>query len=71
MGDYYEGEPPRIGHDTQLLIDDTIVEDRWRLTRVIHPPRKFARNPVLLRDKPWESDMVHAPSVIWDEERGC
>src|SRR5688572_5054716 len=70
MNDYYTGSPLKIGNETQLLIDDTIVEDRWRLTRVLHHPDKFLRNPVLLRDKPWESDSVQGPHVIWDEEYG-
>jgi len=70
MDSYYRGEPLRIGEELQLLIDDTIIEDRWRLTRVMHSPDKFPRNPVLLADKPWESDMAFAPSVLWDEERG-
>lgn len=70
MNEYYSGAPLKIGNETQLLIDDTIVEDRWRLTRVMHHPDKFPRNPVLLRDKPWESDTVQGPHVIWDEEYG-
>lgn len=70
MNDYYSGKPLRIGSETQLLIDDTIIEDRWRLRRVMHPPVKHPQNPILARDKPWEGDMVHAPSVLWDDERG-
>jgi hypothetical protein len=53
---YFRGEPLRIGQETQLLIDDTVVEDRWRLTRVMHRPDKWPHNPVVLADKPWESD---------------
>ena len=70
MDPYFRGEPLHIGGETQLLIDDTIVEDRWRLKRVMHHPVKAARNPVLVRDKPWESDSVQGPHVIWDEEYG-
>ena len=69
MSDYYTGEPLRIGNETQLLIDDAIIEDRWRLTRVLHRPDKFARNPILVADKPWESGMLHGANVIWDQER--
>ena len=32
---YFQGEPLKIGNETQLLIDDHIVEDRWALERVI------------------------------------
>lgn len=70
MNDYFAGSPLRIGNDTQLLVDDTIIEDRWRLTRVMHHPEKHPRNPVVTRDKPWESDLTQDPSVIWDEELG-
>ena len=70
MESYFTGSPLKIGNETQLLIDDTIVEDRWRLTRVLHQPDKFAHNPVLLADKPWESDLAYSPSVIWDEQYG-
>ena len=70
MSDYFTGAPLVIGNETQLLLDDTIIEDRWRLTRVMHHPDKFPRNPVVMRDKPWESDTVQGPNVIWDEELG-
>ncbi len=67
---YYEGEPLRIGDETQLLMDDFIVEDRWRLTRTLHHPDKYLRNPILLRDKPWEGDLACRPWVIRDEGYG-
>lgn len=70
MNAYNLGEPLRIGDDTQLLIDDTIVEDRWGLTRVLQHPEKYPRNPVLMADKPWEGDISFAPTVLWDEESG-
>jgi len=70
MKDYFKGNPLHIGTETQLLIDDTIIEDRWRLTRVLHRPDKFARNPILVADKPWESGMLHGANVIWDEAYG-
>ncbi|HVF10936.1 MAG TPA: hypothetical protein VNA16_09050, partial [Abditibacteriaceae bacterium] len=70
MESYFTGSPLKIGNETQLLIDDTIIEDRWRLTRVMHHPNKFARTPILLVDKPWESDTAQEPSVIWDEAYG-
>ena len=70
MQSYFEDEPLRIGDQTQLLLDESIVEDRWRLTRVLHRPQKFLRNPIVLRDKPWEGDSVSRPWVMWDEEHG-
>ena len=67
---YFEDQPLRIGCERQLFVDDYMVEDRWKLTRVLHQPEKFLKNPVLLRDKPWEGDVAYRPWVIWDEEYG-
>lgn len=65
---YYHGQPLQIGNETQLLLDDRIVEDRWRLQRVIAPVIKHPRNPVVVPDKPWEADSVLSPWVIRDED---
>ncbi len=70
MNSYFTGSPLRIGNETQLLMDDTIIEDRWRLRRVLHQPDKHPRNPVIVRDKPWEGDTTQGAQVIWDEELG-
>jgi len=70
MKSYFTGRPLRVGTGTQLLIDDYLVEDRWHLTRVLHRPEKFLRNPILVRDKPWEGDFAYWPAVLWDEDLG-
>lgn len=70
MNSYYHGEPLRIGNATQLFIDDGMIEDRWRLQRVLQQPDKFVKNPIIVRDKPWESDMTQCASVVWDEAYG-
>ena len=70
MAGYYEGEPLRIGLGTQLLLDDQIVEDRWGLERRLEKPEKYLRNPVLMKDRPWEGDISYRPMVMWDEEYG-
>jgi len=67
---YASGAPLTIGHETQLLIDDAIVEDRWKLERQVQPPSVLPHNPVLVRDKPWEGDSVNHNCVLFDEERG-
>ena len=41
-----------------MLLDDYMVGDRWGRERVLHQPDKFLRNPVLLKDKPWEGDVT-------------
>lgn len=70
MDDYFLGAPLRIGNETQLLLDDAIVEDRWGLKRVLQHPAKFSGNPVIRRDRPWEGDLVQGPAVIRDETFG-
>lgn len=67
---YVSGEPLRIGPEWQLLIDDSVVEDRFRLTRRLCPVAKHPRNPIVTRDQPWEGDGVGRPLVIWDPEWG-
>ena len=68
---YFEGHPLKIGNETQLLIDDFIIEDRWALKRVIHNPTKHPLNPILVKDKPWEGDIVTAAHVLWDDDFDC
>ncbi|NLX06612.1 MAG: hypothetical protein GXY33_15850 [Phycisphaerae bacterium] len=68
--DYFAGQPLQIGCGTHLLLDDHIVEDRWRLARVLERPEKFIRNPILVRDKPWEGDLAYRPHVIYDQTVG-
>jgi hypothetical protein len=67
---YLEGEPLRLSSGPQMLLDDVLVEDRFNLTRVLHYPVKHYRNPILVRDQPWEGDVIVKPHVIWDEEYG-
>ncbi|GAA3413120.1 hypothetical protein ACFFNY_01160 [Paenibacillus hodogayensis] len=68
MTSYFEGDPLRLGEGPQLLLDDSLIEDRWKLNRVLHRPTNFVKNPILCRDKPWEGDMAFSPWVIWDDD---
>ncbi|MBL9216834.1 MAG: hypothetical protein JNG83_15255 [Opitutaceae bacterium] len=68
-GDYFEGQPLRLAPGSQLLLDDTLVEDRWRLTRELCPPDKHVRNPVLICDRPWEGGVISGVTVFFDESR--
>jgi hypothetical protein len=65
---YFRGEPLRIGGQVQLLMDDYIVEDRWKLTRQVGRVIKHARNPVVVQDKPWEGAIGGYPSVLYDDK---
>lgn len=70
IDDYYRGEPLRIGNETQLLVDDNVVEDRWKLERVLHHPLKCHVDPVIQRDRPWEGETLYAANVLWDDACG-
>lgn len=40
-------QPITVGRERQLLMDNFIVSDAWGCRRTVHPPEKFAKNPVL------------------------
>lgn len=65
---YFRGEPLHIGNQVQLLADDYIIEDRWKLTRTTGKAMKFLHNPVIVADKPWEGEGGSGPSVLYDEK---
>ena len=67
---YIKGSPLKIGNQFQFLMDEYMVEDRWKLTRKPGRVVKHARNPVLAQDKPWEDAMGAYPSVIYDDKTG-
>ena len=66
--DYIRGEPLRFGDQVQLLMDDHAVEDRWKLTRQVGKVLKHLRNPVVVRDKPWEGAIGGYPAVLYDDK---
>ncbi len=64
---YFRGEPMRIGNEVQILADDYIVEDRWKLTRRAGLVAKHLGNPVIVQDKSWEDAVGAYPCVLYDE----
>ena len=67
---YFQGEPLRIGNQVQFLLDDYLVEDRWKLTREVGEVVKHLRNPVLVQDLPWEGAIGSYPCVLFDPKLG-
>jgi hypothetical protein len=52
-----EAEPAvRIGQEPQLLVDDALLGDTWRVRRVQGVVRKHPLNPVIRADQPWEQE---------------
>ena len=59
----------RVGTNTQLFLDDDIVESRTGLTRRLHSVKKHASNPVLAKSSPFEGKHLSLWSpVLWDPE---
>jgi hypothetical protein len=62
---------PTSGPWRRLFLDATVVERQEGLTRRFHAAEKFAGNPVLRNDKPWEGGKAIAGpylygTVMWD-----
>ena len=66
---YIEGKPLRIGNEVQLLLDDYMVEDRWKLTRENGKVIKHLRNPIIVQERPWEGELGGL-SVLFDPKLG-
>src|SRR5262245_9969388 len=57
-----------IGHEPQLFIDLARVDKLDRVNQHFHSVQKHAANPVLRKQKPWETLYGTWGSVIFDEE---
>lgn len=67
-----------IGSTKQLFLDDWLIEQTSRISKVMGRPQKYAKNPVIVADQPWElaykSDVgmegtqITGQNVIYDEE---
>ncbi|MBI4624024.1 MAG: hypothetical protein HY736_12510 [Verrucomicrobia bacterium] len=40
-------KPVEVGHERQLLVDNHVISDSWGCRRTVHPPEKYAQNPIL------------------------
>lgn len=56
---------------TQLFIDDEIIESSTLLQRVVHQPIRYSMNPLLSPEEPWEgSGLNYFGGVYRDEKTG-
>jgi len=55
-------------HGTQLFIDDVLFDAARGVTRQLNQPVKYANNPVLTRDKPWEMSGPGYGTILYDQE---
>src|SRR5262249_42356966 len=62
-------EPVSLGHARQLFLDDRLIASSRGLRRVWHSAEKFAGNPVLRREKPWEGSGPYTyGTVLFDAQ---
>ena len=57
-----------LNAERHLLIDNYMVEDAWNLHRAVVRPAKRIENPLVVPDRPWESNGVSAVYVLFDEQ---
>ncbi len=64
-------QPPEqvveIGSQTQLLMDDFVLESTQALERKLNPLRKHEGNPLLRPERPWEGQYTLPSTVLYDE----
>ena len=56
--------------ETQLFVDDHIIESYTRVHRTIHTPQKFGPEPILVADRPWEGNCIVLGTVLRHPETG-
>ncbi len=64
-------DPPYVvalSHHPQLFLDDHCVGRMDNLARRVQPPEKFAGNPILTAEHPWERRHLYRPSVIYEPD---
>ena len=62
-------EPVRLEPDVhQLFLDDALVAERSNVISTMHPPRKFAGNPVLMPEPGVENMALLYGTVLYDDE---
>ena len=54
----------------QLFVDDYLIDEKINITRVYHPFTKYAGNPLLKADKPWEGRTSYVYGTVLPKEHG-
>ena len=60
-------QPPDIGTDRQLFVDDFWIDQSTDVTRVLHSPDR--REPVIEKEYPWEEGHVGGLTTAFDGEK--
>ena len=67
-GSLFAAGPLPVGNETQLFIDDHLIERMEGLKRTLHQPEDTLANPVIVPEEPWEHRRIPYGSVIWFPE---
>jgi hypothetical protein len=52
-----------------FVCDSRVVEDRWQLERFVVPPKRHPKNPLIVREHPWEGTGPYmGGSVLFDPQ---
>lgn len=60
------GQIIKVSNQPQLFLDDYLVVTKSNLRREIRKPEKYAGNPILPCEYPWEASRIYNPVVIFD-----
>jgi len=52
----------------QLFVDDYLIKWKDNVVRTYHPFKKYANNPVMVTDQPWEHNVIACMTVLPDED---
>lgn len=67
----HDVDPPYVvslSYHPQLFLDDHCIGRIDNLVRRVQQPSKFAGNPILVAEHPWERLHVYRPSVIYEPD---
>jgi len=64
--------PVAVGSERQLFVDDAILESLEGLRRTYHQVTKYVKNPILIPEKPWETQALSLLplTVLCDAQSG-
>src|ERR1043166_1101139 len=52
----------------QLFVDDHLVASKENAVRTYHQFEKYAGNPIMVADQPWEHNVIAATTVLPSED---
>ena len=61
--------PLSLNSQRQLLVDDFAIEETFAIERTMVSPTKYAGNPIMSSERPWEGGFINPVKVLYDTER--